>query len=152
MVLEGEPLSESLQNSRTILLSKLRLSPRTQGWHPQPTEVSGYNCGVAEPGDLLFEVQTPLGFRIRIASARWNLITSVKHPAMLGRELEVKDALEVPDEVRQSRSNETVLLFYKSVAVRRGVCAVVKRLDDEGFLITAYPTDAIKEGAKIWPK
>ncbi len=25
-------------------------------------------------------------------------------------------------------------------------------VDDRGFLITAYPTDAIKEGTPIWPK
>ena len=24
--------------------------------------------------------------------------------------------------------------------------------DDYGFLITAYPTDTIKEGVRIWPK
>jgi len=29
---------------------------------------------------------------------------------------------------------------------------VAKRLDSEGFLITAYPTDAIKEGEWIWSK
>jgi hypothetical protein len=31
-------------------------------------------------------------------------------------------------------------------------CAVAKREDDDGFLITAYPTDAIKEGIRVWPK
>ena len=30
--------------------------------------------------------------------------------------------------------------------------AVAKRLNGEGFLITAYPTDAIKEGEQIWVK
>ena len=27
-----------------------------------------------------------------------------------------------------------------------------QRIDGEGFLITAYQTDAIKEGEKVWPK
>ena len=44
-----------------------------------------------------------------------------------------------------------VLLFYKTVDSRRWVCAVCKRLNGDGFLITAYPTDAIKEGDRIWP-
>ena len=73
-------------------------------------------------------------------------------PAMKGREFEVKSALESPDEVRQSKSDVSVLLFYKTEALKRWVCAVTKRSDEEGFLITAYPTDAIKEGTKIWPK
>jgi hypothetical protein len=29
---------------------------------------------------------------------------------------------------------------------------VTRRSSKDGFLITAYPTDAIKEGTKIWPK
>jgi hypothetical protein len=29
---------------------------------------------------------------------------------------------------------------------------VTKRAADQGFLITAYPTDAIKEGTQVWLK
>jgi hypothetical protein len=45
-----------------------------------------------------------------------------------------------------------VYLFYRSRRNRRWVCAVSKKQGRTGFLITAYPTDAIKEGEKIWPK
>ena len=45
-----------------------------------------------------------------------------------------------------------VLLFYKAEATKRWTCAVVKRVAEGAFLITAYPTDAIKEGVRIWPK
>jgi len=102
--------------------------------------------------ESLFEADTPLGFRVRVDRARWELIVNEKHPAMKGRELEVKSALESPNEVRQSKSDVSVLLFYKTEALKRWVCAATKRSDEEGFLITAYPTDAIKEGTKIWPK
>jgi hypothetical protein len=44
-----------------------------------------------------------------------------------------------------------VLLFYKAEAPKRWTCAVVKRTNDEACLVTAYPTDAIKEGVRIWP-
>jgi len=37
-----------------------------------------------------------------------------------------------------------VYLFYKPGRIGRWVCAVTKRLDGDGFLITAYPTDATK--------
>jgi hypothetical protein len=42
-----------------------------------------------------------------------------------------------------------VFLYYRTDQ-RRLLCAVVKRLDGEGFLITAYPCDKIKEGDRIW--
>jgi hypothetical protein len=103
-------------------------------------------------GELLFDIKTPLGFRVRVDRIRWALIISEKHPAMEGRESDVKVALESPDEVRQSKSDASVLLFYKAEGDKRWVCAVAKRSDTAGFLITAYPTDAIKEGTRIWPK
>ncbi len=103
-------------------------------------------------GDLLFDVLTPLGFRVRVTRAYWELIITVKHPIMAGRENDVKDTLQNPSEIRQSKSDLTVFLFYRPERIGRWVCAVAKRLEDDGFLITAYPTDAIKEGELVWPK
>lgn len=102
--------------------------------------------------NVLFEILTPLGFRVRVTQAYWELIVTIKHPAMAGRELDVQEALQNPDEIRQSRSDTDVYLFYKPERIGRWVCAVAKQLNGAGFLITAYPTDAIKEGEIIWPK
>jgi hypothetical protein len=102
--------------------------------------------------DLLFEVSTPLGFRVRVTRSYWQLIVTIKHPVMAGREAEIRETLGRPDEVRQSRSDPAVYLFYRSERPRRWVVAVTRRLGEAGFLITAYPTDSIKEGARIWPK
>ena len=102
--------------------------------------------------ELFFEVLTPLGFGVRITHSYWNLIVTVKHPAMAGRESDVKETLSDPDEIRLSKSDPDVYLFYRSEHLRRWVCAVVKRLDGESFLITAYPADKIKEGKRIWKK
>lgn len=101
---------------------------------------------------LLFDVLTPLGFRVRVTQEYWELIINTKHPTMAGREVDVRKALENPDEVRLSRSDQQVYLFYKSEQVGRWVCGVSKRQEQAGFLITAYPTDSIKEGTKVWPK
>ncbi len=106
----------------------------------------------SSPDELLFEALTPLGFRVHVTRAYWELIVTVKHPVMAGRENDVKDTLENPDEIRQSKSDAKVYLFYKQERIRRWVCAITRRDDDEGFLITAYPTDAIKEGELVWPK
>lgn len=102
--------------------------------------------------DFLFNVQTPLGFHVHVTRAYWQVIVTLKHPAMAGREEDVQAALTQPDEIRQSRRDANVYLFYKTEHTRRWVCAVCKQVDFEnGFLVTAYPTDAIKEGVRIWP-
>lgn len=88
---------------------------------------------------------------MRVSRAYWEVIVTIKHPVMAGCEAAVQDVLENPEEVRVSRSDQTVYLFYGAERERRWVCAVAKRVDDEGFLITVYPTDAIKEGVRVWP-
>jgi len=109
--------------------------------------------GATRAGDTLyFEVSTPLDFQVRVTHQYWDLIVTVKHPAMAGLEKRVQQTLHAPDEIRRSQSDPAVLLFYKAERPGRWVCAVTKRLDGEGFLITTYPTDAIKEGALIWPR
>lgn len=106
----------------------------------------------APESELLFDALTPLGFTVRVTRGRRSLITTIKHPVMLGLEETVKDTLENPEQVCQSRSDPEVLLFYQTSKEKRWVCAVAKQAQDQGFLITAYPTDAIKEGTQIWPK
>ena len=106
---------------------------------------------MADP-ELLFEVQTPLGFMVRVTRARWQLIVTNKHPVMAGHEVLVQGALESPDEIRQSRRDAHVFLFYKAAGARRWVCAVAKGSRNPGFLITAYPADAVKEGIRVWPR
>ena len=111
-----------------------------------------YNDWVQSDSDLLFEVLTPLGFSVRVTRARWEFLISVKHPAMAGREDVVQSTLQSPEQVRQSRSDSDVMLFYRAERSDRWVCAVARQTADSGFLITAYPTDAIKEGTQVWPK
>lgn len=83
--------------------------------------------------DMLFEVQTPLGFRVRVTHAYWELISTIKHPVMAGREDIVKDVLKNPREIRVSKRDEAVLLFYQSERVGRWVCAVTKKLNGTAF-------------------
>jgi hypothetical protein len=107
---------------------------------------------MSEEKEVLFEVMTPLGFQVRVTKAYWELIVTIKHPVMAGREEDVKMALAQPDEIRQSKSDEMVFLFYKEEREKRWICAVSKQTSSEGFLITTYPTDAIKEGVQVWHK
>jgi hypothetical protein len=101
---------------------------------------------------IFFEAETPLGFRVRTTVSYWALITTVKHPMMRGREEDVRVTLMAPDEVRVSKSDAAVYLFYRADGPQRWVCAVAKREHGEGFLITAYRTSGIKEGIRVWPR
>ena len=97
----------------------------------------------------LFEVATRLGFSVRTTADYWSLIEA-KHPKLRGRAHDVTQVLAHPDQVFRSRQDPAVYLFY-GADQQRLLCAVVKRLDSEGFLVTAYPCDNIKEGDRIWP-
>ena len=104
------------------------------------------------PDDILFQVDTPLGFRVRTTRRYWNLVIVEKHDVIRGRESSVAEVLESPSEIRRSRSDADVYLFYKVERPGRWLCAVAKRMNGEGFIITVYPADAIKEGETVWRK
>lgn len=101
---------------------------------------------------LFFIAQTPLGCSIRVTVTYWNIIIQVKHPIMDGQQEAVQLTLTQPDEIRRSRSDPNVYLFYKLQREKRWLCAVIRQLNGDGFLITTYPTDAIKEGETVWQK
>jgi len=106
-----------------------------------------------DPDVPLLTVATRLGFTVRVTRRQWQKIVSEKHPVMAGREDDVRRVLSDPEEIRQSKSDPTVFLFYAGERPGRWLSAVVKKADnDDGFLITAYPTDAIKEGERRWTK
>ena len=109
-----------------------------------------YNRNMTDDRDFLFEVMTPLGFYVHTTHAYWQIITKIKHPVMAGREAEVRDTLENPDEIRVSKRDPNVYLFYKAKGLSRWICVVAKDANGSGFVVTTYPTDAIKEGEEIW--
>lgn len=98
---------------------------------------------------MKFEVLTPLGFTVRTSESYWQRLIA-KHPDIAELEELVQQALTAPDEIRRSSRDNGVLLFYLARSKKRWVVAVARRLNGDGFLITAYQTDAIKEGESIW--
>jgi len=95
-------------------------------------------------------VRSRLGFAVRTTRGYWALITTVKHPTLIGKESVVIQTLREPDQVRVSKVDRTVYLFYRK-AGRRHVCVVAKRIGPRtGFIMTAYVTDKIKEGRIVW--
>lgn len=99
----------------------------------------------------LFQVETPLGFRVRTTPGYWLFLVEEKHPVLAGAEADIIRVLSDPDRIRRSRKDSAVYLFYRQ-SDRRWLCAGARRGDDGGFLITAYPTNNVKAGEVVWTR
>jgi hypothetical protein len=86
---------------------------------------------------------------VRTTPDYWGLLEH-KHAEIHGRQEDAKRCLTAPQQVRRSKQDPAVYLFYELLPPYH-LCVVVKRLNGEGFIVTCYVTDAIKEGTKIWP-
>lgn len=100
--------------------------------------------------EIYFSFKTPLSIGVRTTVQYWEYLVTFKHPVMKSKKDIVKAALQIPDEIRQSKMDKDVFLYYKQFD--RLYCVVVRHAGREGFLITAYPTDKVKEGDVIWTK
>lgn len=101
--------------------------------------------------DILFEAVSPLGKTIRVTTAYWRKIISVKHPVMAGKEALVQATIECPEQIRMSKSDPTVFLYYRQEG-GYFIAVVAKHLNGDGFIVTTYLTDRIKEGTPVWLK
>jgi len=99
---------------------------------------------------IYFQVVCKLGKHIRITARQWEKITKDKHPVMSGREGDVEKALTEPDEIRRDLKNTSVYRYYKKFT-KLYLRVVVKHLNDEGFLITAFPEQKMG-GELVWQK
>ena len=98
---------------------------------------------------IYFEVKSKLDKRVYVTKTRWSLIIKTKHLEIKGKEKEVKETLSNSDEIRQSKRDDSVYLYYKPYG-KLSLSVVVKHKNGEGFIITAYYTDRIKEGNQIY--
>ena len=90
---------------------------------------------------------------IRLTAERQQHLQTA-HPEMTEAMLRIAETLTNPDKIVRSRTDTTVELFYRhypSTAVTsKFLCTVVKVLPDDNFIITAYYTDTIKRGERLW--
>lgn len=75
---------------------------------------------------------------------------------MVGLESAIDRALAEPEVVTLSVADPDVRLYYRferAPAVGdKYLCVVVKVRVDDAFVVTAYLTDKIKQGERIWPR
>jgi hypothetical protein len=92
------------------------------------------------------------GDDVRLTDER--LAHILQHAEMAGMEAEIERVLQAPAEVRTSRSDKYVKLFYdfysQTTVDGKWLCVVVKYFPDDAFVITAYLTDTMKAGETIW--
>lgn len=79
-----------------------------------------------------------------------------EHPEMVGQERRIREVLQKPDFVYISHKDASVHVYYRhygrSPAGSKHLMVAVKILEQDAFVITAFFTDDVKGGEKIWPK
>jgi hypothetical protein len=99
-------------------------------------------------------IQDCFGTSVRLTNERLTHILG--HAEMVGMANELERVLQMPSEVRRSRSDDDVKLFYEFYTQTqvggKWLCVVVKYLPDDAFVITAYLTETVKAGEILWPK
>ena len=103
---------------------------------------------------VVLEVRAKLEKTVRLSERNWTHV--LNHPEMDDQISKVRETLVDPDEIRESVRSSSVWLFYKLYAktpvTRKFLLVVVQVLNEEGFIVTAFFTDAVKKGGLIWKK
>ena len=98
-------------------------------------------------------LQDCLGRKVRITDER--LAHILEHPEMRDMGAAIERVLREPQLVRRSRSDGAVRLFYEYYAQTlvggKWLCVVVKYIENDAFVVTAYLTDKPKAGEDLWP-
>lgn len=93
------------------------------------------------------------GQSVRLTDER--LAHILEHPEMKDMAAEVERVLLQPQLVRLSRSDAAVKLFYEfyaqTIVDGKWLCVVVKYVENDAFVVTAYLTDKPKAGEDLWP-
>lgn len=93
------------------------------------------------------------GQAVRLTDER--LAHILEHAEMADKSEEIERVLLQPQLVRRSRSDEAVRLFYEfyaqTIVGGKWLCVVVKYVQNDAFVVTAYLTDKPKAGEDLWP-
>jgi len=94
----------------------------------------------------LFEAVDKTGRKIHLSKERWTHIRK-KHPEVVDID-EIEETLKNPDKVTFPKLDENAGLYYKYFKHRHSpykyLLVLVKYLNGEGYIVTAYYEDKIK--------
>ncbi len=95
------------------------------------------------------EIVCKLGKKIVLTEER--IIHMIfRHPEMQKLENEIINSLKNPYMIKKTVYDKNVIIYYGRLNQREFVAVVVKILNGNGFVLTSYVTDFIKEGEIIW--
>ncbi len=101
----------------------------------------------------MIEITDCFGRKVRLTDER--LAHILERSEMRGMRDQIVLTLQAPAEVRLSRSDAAVQLFYefysRTSVGDKWLCVVVKYPAEDAFAITAYLTDKLKAGERLWP-
>ena len=93
------------------------------------------------------------GRTVRLTDERLSHI--LEHFEMRDLSAEIERTLRQPQLVRRSRTDAAVRLFYefyaRTIVGGKWLCVVVKYVESDAFVVTAYLTDKPKAGEDLWP-
>jgi hypothetical protein len=111
--------------------------------------------GEEEPGLVIMTVRDFQGQLIKLTAGQWAHFT-VLRPYLIAMEWAVRETLENPEEVRKSERAPHSRLYYRrytnTVLGDKFMCVVVKFLENDAFISTAYLARKINPGELIWRK
>jgi len=94
------------------------------------------------------------GREIRLTAER--LAHILEHPEMRGQEQRIAETLLTPHSVILSYHDPAVHLYHRlfdeTPISRKYLVVVVKYLEQDAFVITAFFTDKEKKGVRLWPQ
>jgi hypothetical protein len=102
------------------------------------------------PQRLIFQVTSPLGYRVVLTRDRWREIVRYKHPALDGHERQLRSCVEAPKLIRQSAKDPSVHMYYATAGQVQLCVVVAPEQEDQRFVVTAYFTKNIKKGTELW--
>lgn len=93
------------------------------------------------------------GDSVRLTPER--LAHILTHPEMEGFEPAIEETVARPECVIESISDPAARLYYREYTNtrvgRKLLCVVVKVRGNDRFVVTAYLTDRLKRGQRLWP-
>jgi hypothetical protein len=94
------------------------------------------------------------GRAVRLTDER--LAHILEHPEMVEMEPKLEETLREPQRVVRSRTDTDAALNYRlyfnTLVGDKWLCVVVKYLESDAFVLTAFLTDKPKTGEVLWPR
>jgi hypothetical protein len=106
------------------------------------------------PHDTMRLLRDFQGLEVRLTDERLEHI--LEHPEMKGSEGAIGVTLAYPERVIESLFGPDIRLYHRfyrgTVVGAKHLCVVVKISAEHAFVLTAYLTDSIKRGRRLWPE